>query len=419
MSKIPLLAVVAAIGAYVIYKKGQGPVAGLGHGGHGGHGGHHGGGFRGGWGGGPYWGDYSDTTIVDAGPRAVDCYKDAQGNLVLGVPSGANAGAKRGKCLVGANGTILNMLPTAAGVQGLGWGGFKSVTHALTSSIAAPLKMAAAPIRVAAAPLTASVAAARVLTKGGNISQAGRAATSTFRTENLTPLTVPMKALSPMMPSGVQSFEQMLGSKPGIRVALGRPKPGSNQPTAIVSSATNGPTVTPGVQWTPVNGRPGWETAPGDGGSTVFRNTGTNSTFYCTSSDMSSIGTLQNAIDLFMGVPMDVQSGTAPTSTSSSAAPDTSSQPGQPGSTFVPDTSSSSFSTQAPSGAVLDPTQDPYSPSYIPPQSAPSADPASTVMQQYQPTDTVAPDASKKVSPFVVVGTLIAVPLAFMLTGKK
>lgn len=92
-------------------------------GGGGGHGHHHGGGgfrggFRGGWSG-PAW-EYPDYTFVNAGPRVMDCYRDAQGNLILGVPNPKNTAAKRGKCLVDQGGNILSMLPTTAPVSGLG-----------------------------------------------------------------------------------------------------------------------------------------------------------------------------------------------------------------------------------------------------------------------------------------------------------
>ncbi len=83
-------------------------------------GGHGGGGFRGGWGGGGWYGpawEAPDYTFVNNGPRVMDCYRDAQGNLILGVPS-ATSGLKRGKCLVDAGGNVLNMLPTP--VNGLG-----------------------------------------------------------------------------------------------------------------------------------------------------------------------------------------------------------------------------------------------------------------------------------------------------------
>lgn len=131
------------------YRTLRGGVAGLGSpysdlsGGGGGHY-HHGGGggfrggFRGGWSG-PAWGEYPD---VVAAPRVMDCYRDAQGNLILGVPGVNNAGAKRGKCLVDAGGNILNLLPTPVnGLGALGRFGFRAprlptiVTGALDRTI--------------------------------------------------------------------------------------------------------------------------------------------------------------------------------------------------------------------------------------------------------------------------------------------
>ncbi len=402
MSKLPPLAMVAAaVGAYFLWKKGQtGPVSGLGHGG--GHGGgHHGGG--GGWGGrgiwGGGWGDsYTDYVFTGPAPHLADCYRDAQGNLILGVPS--NPAFKRSKCMVDANGSILNAVSSP--VSGLGWGfhapSIKSVTSAVTSAVKSPqaILMTAA-TGGAGTPLLSTVQALR----------AGGASSSIVR-----PLTVPMTALkAPLMGAKgtvtnlVQGGSWASATKAGTRVAMGRSP--SGQPTPIVSSSSQGATAS--GTWSPVVGRSGWEMSPGDGGSTVFRNTGMSASFYCTSSDMGSIGTPQNAVDLFMGVPL--QSGP------SSAAPDTASVPGQQGSTFVPSSSTSSYSTQGSSGSgqsFVDPS------SLYPTASDPAAPAAATatVDQQYQPVDATAP-APGKVNPLVVAGTLIAVPLAFMLTGKK
>ncbi len=420
MSKLPLIPILLGIGAFAVWKSRQAaPVSGLGDLGKGGGGGHHphhpgGGGWRGGWGGGwagPAW-EYPDYTFVNAGPRVMDCYRDAQGNLILGIPDAKNTAAKRGKCLVDAGGNILNMLPSP--LHGLGRFSIKRAASAVASSVTTPIATAITPIRAVSAPATAAITGARVLAQTGSVSASMAATKTTLRREAMTPLTVPIKALQPMMTKSMSQSVSRLGSKPGIRLALGRPKPGTNRPTPIVSSATQGPTVNDGVQWSPVPGKPGWEVAPGDDGSTVFRNQATGDAFYCTASDMASIGSPTAAVSLYLngnaGTP-----GIMPGSNSGvyNTAPDTASVPGSAGSSFAP-TAYGPNDPNAYNGQSY--TQDPTM------QQAPLQDPSatdpSTVMQQYAPaTDAAAP--GKAVHPLVIAGTLLAVPLAFMMTGGK
>ncbi len=299
-----------------------------------------------------------------------------------------------------------------------------SVKRALSSAATvaqAPMKVAATPFRVMAAPATAAFGAGQTIARGGSIAQAGRVAASTAKHEMMTPLTVPVRSLQPVMTKAMSQKVSNFGSKPGIRVALGRPKPGTNAPTAIVSGATMGPTVADSATWSPVSGQSGWEYSIASDGSTVFRNLGAGQSFYCTSSDMSQIGTLDGAVNMFLyGNPYGPGGGQQSGSVPGTVTPDTSSMPGTQGSTFVPDTSSQSYSAGQDTSAGQSFTQDPSLVSD--PGAAAPSDPASDpsqVMQQYQPANTVAPAAATKMNPLVVAGTLIAVPLAFMLTGKK
>ncbi len=302
-------------------------------------------------------------------------------------------------------------------LSGLGRFSVRRAVSAVTSSVTAPLAVAVTPLRVAAAPMTSAGSIVKVLASGGSIADANRAGLVTIKREVMTPLTVPVKALQPILTKDLSQKLSNLGSKPGIRVALGRPKPGSNTPTAIVSGASMGPTVADGATWSSVPGKSGWEYCIASDGSTVFRNLSTNSSFYCTSSDMSQIGTLDGAVNLFL-YGNTYGPGGAP---GGNSAPDTQTMPGTPGSTFVPSTSNQSYSSGQQTtygggggGGGQSFTADPgYYPSSTPSSTT------SEVTQQYQPADTVAPAAAGKMNPLVVAGTLIAVPLAFMLTGKK
>lgn len=295
-------------------------------------------------------------------------------------------------------------------LSGLGRFSVKRAVSSVVSVASAPIQAAATPLRVMAAPITGATAALKVVAEGGSLKQVTAAANTTIRKEMMTPLTVPVKALQPVMTKSMSQKVSNLGSKPGLRVALGRPKPGTNTPTAVVSGASLGPTVSDSAAWSPVSGKAGWEYTIGSDGSTVFRNLSSGSSFYCTTADMSSIGTLDAAINLFLygnpygpfGDPNMVQRNTTvATDPVLMPGPDTSSMPGSSGSSFVPSYSGQSYSA----GQSVDPSQ-------------PSAD-GSQVMQQYQSADAVAPAAAGKINPLVVAGTFIAVPLAFMLTKGK
>ncbi len=279
-------------------------------------------------------------------------------------------------------------------VNGLGWGFHAPSIKSVTSAFKSPQNiLVTAATGGAAVPLLSTVSALRSVGVSSNVVKP--------LTVPMTMLNVPSSAAKASVSNLVQGGSWASATKAGTRVALG--KSPSGQPVPVVSSSSQGATAS--GTWSPVVGRSGWEMSPGDGGSTVFRNTGMGASFYCTSADMASIGTPQNAVDLFTGVP--ITGGGLPT------APDTASVPGQQGSTFVPSTSGSSYSSQGGGSG-----QSFVDPSSLYPTASDPAAPAAAVEQQYQPVDATAP-APGTVNPLVVAGTLIAVPLAFMLTGKK
>lgn len=307
-------------------------------------------------------------------------------------------------------------------LSGLGKFSIKRAASAVASTAKSGIQAVVIPLRVAASPITALDAAAKVAVKGGNFKEVGQAAQKTLIREAMTPLTVPIKVIQPVLTKSMSQKLSNLQQRPGVRVAFGKPKPGTNnQPTAIVSSATLGPVVDGNSVWSPVPGQAGWEVCTTSDGSSVFRLNGAEPAFYCTPADLSQFGSTTGTVNMFLyGNPYGP--GGAPSGGSS--APDTQSMPGTPDSTFVPSSSGQSSTAGQAWNQIAD-SRPYYPPGYDASQATMPTDPAqpsadgSQVMQQYQSPDAVAPAASGKINPLVVVGTFIAVPLAFMLTKGK
>ncbi len=367
-------------------------ISGLGHGHGGGGGHHHGGGFRGGWGGGygygPGW-----AYEADAGNVVADAFYDASGNLVVGLP--VDPKAKRVKVLLSSGGQIIRALSgmgeyvelpnydgsAPKGLHGLRGSAelgelgfsFKKVISQATGAAKEVAKIAATPVHMMTAPPLALVKAV----KTGSFNQG-------------------VQVLRKAVPLSAKAYT------PNLKVMLGKGQPVTRAGTPAAVTGPGGQTAGD-VAWSAVAGRPGWEIAPGEGGTIVFRNMSKNALFSATPDDMNSLGGPTGVIDYWLS--LQGQSATQPpppvVSDPAYNAPQTPESPG-----VWQGTQSGGGGGGGGGGDGGYPTA---------PTSSTPADTA-TPDQQYVAPD-AAPATGQSISPLAVIGTLVAVPALFMLGG--
>lgn len=284
----------------------------------------------------------------------------------------------------------------SAGMGELGFG-FKSVVKQVTQAVSAPVKVAVAPLRLAVAvPLAVGAGI-----KSGSFS----AATDSLRKSAISPITSITKSTTAFQPKILQSINAKLMSAPGARIMFGRSKP----ITRSGQVATTAGSVVTDVQWSPVAGRSGWSTAPGEGGSTVFKGPA-GQMFSAMPSDLQALGGIAGTIDYYLGIGSNT--GTPIVDQSNLPQP----------STETPD---SAYYGAGPTGGSSSTAQSYTDPGiYAPTGStasapAPAPDPNPQVTQDYSaPMPDAAPADSQTVHPLIAVG-VAAGAAALLFLGKK
>lgn len=305
-----------------------------------------------------------------------------------------------------------SMWAASDGMGHLGFG-FKSVVKQAVQAATTPMKAAAAPLRVAAAPIVAMDRAAKTAIKTGSISAGTKAGVQALKVNSAAPITSITRGTTAFQSTAMQnSIAKAMSSTAAARAVFGTAKPITKSGTPATTAAAAVSQVT----WVPVMGAPGWSTAPGEGGTTVFKGPA-GQMFSATPGDISSLGGNVGTINYYLSI-------TAP-----STNPVTSSSPGLP----TQPSGDGSGSGQSFTDPSLDPNYQPI------PQQATYTDPgvntaaamdptaaadptavdqSAAAQQTVDPTVQPAPADSSSLHPLVAVGALVAVPALFFLGGK-